>query len=96
MTQCLAGDCISELIVILKCGCKLEYNWFGTGKNLYTTITAALYMASFTGCLTICLLSQVQVQTNFIFVVKSLYFQNDWLARKTINHLTQDFGKKEI
>lgn len=47
------------------------------------------------GCLMISLLSQVEVQTNFIFVVKSLYFQNDWLARKTINHLTQDFGKKE-
>lgn len=45
----------------------------------------------------ICLLSQVsQVQTNFIFVVKSLYFQNDWLAGETINHLTQDFGKKDL
>lgn len=41
------------------------------------------------------LLSQVEVQTDFIFVVKSLYFQNDSLARKTINHLiTQDFGKR--
>lgn len=40
------------------------------------------------------LLSQVEVQRDFIFVVKHLYFQNDWLARETINHLTQDFGKR--
>ena len=81
MTQCL----------------NVDVKWVTTGidKNICPTITAALYVAIFIGRLT-CLLSEVQVQTIFIFVVKSLYFQNDWFARKTINHLTQDFGKKEI
>lgn len=77
----------------------MDVNWIINGLALikiYTTIIVVLYMAIFTGHLMICLPSQVEVQTNFIFVVKSLYFQNDWLARKTINHLTQDFGKKEI
>lgn len=43
------------------------------------------------------LLSQVEAETNSIFVVKKKkYFQKDGLARKTINYLPQDFGKKEI
>lgn len=77
----------------------MDVNWITTVLafiKIYTIIIAVLYMAVFTGCLMICLLSLLEVQTNFIFVVKSLYFQSDWFARKTINHLTRDFGKKEI
>lgn len=55
-----------------------------------------IYMAIFIEYLIYLLPFQVEVQTNLIFVVKSLYFQKDRLTRKTINHLTQDFGKKEI
>lgn len=61
VTQCLIGKHISELLtVILKCGCRLDYNWFGIIK-IYMTIIVALH-GSFYWCLVTCLLFQVEVQ----------------------------------
>lgn len=78
VTQCLIGKHISELLtVILKCGCRLDYNWFGINKNIYDNYSCSTWELLLVPCdlFTISGWSPI----NFIFVIKKVFISK-WLA----------------
>ena len=92
MSPCLFAEYISDLIFILKCGCKLKSEWFGLDKNTHNyscSLYGSFYWVSYVYYLK-------WKSKQILFCSKKSLFPKDWLTRKTINHLTQDFGKKEI
>ena len=73
MTPCLIGEYISDLIFILKCGCKLKSEWFGLDKNTHN-YSCSLYGSFYWVSYDMFTISSGS-PNKFYFVVKSLYFQ---------------------